>query len=227
MKFSKYLVIIFLLLTNHAKAQVNNADSLALVDLYNQCNGTNWTNNSGWLITNVAGWQGVTVASNRVTELSLNNNLLNGNLPSSFCNLTALKYLYVSGNNLSGILPACFSLLTQLNTIDLHNNAFSGAIPAGITSFSQLADLLVEGNKFSNLPDMSAMPELSNLNIYDNRFTFEDILPNTSIINFQYTPQDSIGIRIDTLVDIKIRFICLVLLPESETITSGTSQVLC
>src|SRR6476660_1587746 len=81
-------------------AQVNVQDSLALVDLYNNTNGPNWTNNNNWLtVASVRNWTGVSVSSdNRVVYLFLEQNNLTGTIPSQLENLTQLIYLRL-GNN--------------------------------------------------------------------------------------------------------------------------------
>ena len=47
------------------------ADSLALVELYNSTNGPGWTNNDNWLTGSIDTWYGITVSGDRVTEINL------------------------------------------------------------------------------------------------------------------------------------------------------------
>lgn len=185
-----------------AFTQVNVQDSLALVNLYNNTNGINWKNNSNWLVTSVNSWYGITIKSGRVDIIDLSNNNLQGNLPTGFCGLTSLRYLYLSDNALSGALPVCFTNLDSLNSIDLSNNNFTDSIPSDITKFPLLADLWIQGNHFNQLPDLSGVPEISNVYIQNNEFTFEDIEPNIGINNFVYSPQDSICS--DTIINVTV-----------------------
>ena len=54
-------------------------DSLALVDLYNNTDGPNWTDNTNWLSAElIDNWVGVTVLDNRVVFFNLFNNKLKG-----------------------------------------------------------------------------------------------------------------------------------------------------
>lgn len=205
-----YILFLYCFLSNISviKGQVLVSDSLALVDLYNQCGGNSWTNNSGWLTTlPVSSWQGVTVMAGRVDVLQLISQNLTGSLPNSFCNLTEMRYLYLAHNNLTGDLPSCFSNLVNLNSVDFTNNKFTGAIPSEIVNFPHFADLIIDGNDFTDLPDMTSMPELSILTVTNNKFTFEDFIPNNNLnfqpVLFEYSPQDSVDTRVDSLVGLR------------------------
>jgi hypothetical protein len=59
-------------------------DSLALVKLYNTAGGSGWTNKTNWLTGRLSTWYGVTVAGNRVSSVSLNNNNLVGTADITF-----------------------------------------------------------------------------------------------------------------------------------------------
>ena len=203
MKIGLVTTLMFFLLSVKIFAQVLSSDSLALVDFYNATSGNSWGNKANWLSGIVGSWQGITIDSNRVTNINLSGNNLSGSLPISFCNLTRLKYLYLSDNNLSGNLPSCFGNLISLNTIDFRNNKFTGAIPSTVINFPKLADIFISNNQFDQLPDLSSLTEFSNLLVQNNKFTFEDLEPNIGVLNFQYIPQDSVDIRTDTIVDIK------------------------
>ena len=87
----------------------------ALIALYKQTNGPNWTNNKNWTIPKpLDEWYGVTTdADGRVTELNLRDNNLSGLLPPSLSNLANLKTLNLAFNAaLSGPLPQGFTRLT-------------------------------------------------------------------------------------------------------------------
>ena len=95
-------------------------DGLALWALYQSTNGAGWTNNSGWTqgATPTAAWNGVTVASARVTELDLNNNGLRGRIPAQLAELTKLTTLDLSDNNqLRGFIPDLSG--TAVSSLDL------------------------------------------------------------------------------------------------------------
>ncbi len=88
-------------------AEPANPERVALVALYNETDGPNWSNDNNWL-TNVAlrYWYGVeTDGSGRVITLNLNNNELSGRIPPELGNLTRLQTLYLYSNDLSGPIP--------------------------------------------------------------------------------------------------------------------------
>ncbi len=167
-------------------------DSLALVALYNSTDGANWTDKTNWLTGPVSSWAGVSIVGNRVQTLSLDSNNLNGTLPPEFCDFSGLQYIFLNKNLLSGTIPSCIGSDSSINSIDLSNNQFSGAFPAVFaTAMPNLADIWISNNTFTDFPDLHGVPELSNLHVDGNLFTFEDVVPNASILNlgYVYAPQ--------------------------------------
>ena len=58
------------------------------------------------------------------------------------------------------------------------------------------------GNQFIDLPDLSAIPNLVEMKIERNKFTFEDIERNIDVAAiFTYSPQDSLGLERDTTIN--------------------------
>ena len=103
MKTLKLIAICFLV-TAHSFANVSSTDKDALIALYNATNGAEW--NSSWdLNAPVNSWYGVKLESDRVVEINLQFNNLNGMLPQEIGNLTSLKVLNLGFNKLKGNLP--------------------------------------------------------------------------------------------------------------------------
>ncbi|MEP7291530.1 MAG: tandem-95 repeat protein, partial [Chloroflexota bacterium] len=133
--------------TNCAQqAQITQGECNALVNFYNTTNGANWTNHSGWNVTNTpCSWYGIGCSQGHVERIALNNNNLNGQLPAlpAFVQEVyfdhnhlvgsipvlplTIEYLQLSRNQLTGSIP---ELPASLQTLILYENQLSGAIPA-------------------------------------------------------------------------------------------------
>ncbi|WP_422105659.1 leucine-rich repeat domain-containing protein [Winogradskyella sp.] len=162
------LLMLISIFTNGIVMAQSQVEIDALIDFYNATDGPNWTNNTNWNTSEpVSTWFGVTVSSNQVTGLSMNNNNVNGTLPESFGDLTNLLSINMRNNGLTGNLPSSFGNLTNLSVLRFSGNAFTGQIPSGIGSFSNLRDLDFGNNDFSG----TIPPELGNLSNLE-RFSF-------------------------------------------------------
>jgi Leucine-rich repeat (LRR) protein len=163
-----FLLVITLLFTLNSQAQTLETDRLALIDLYNNTTGSNWTNKTGWTVPgtngdNPCGWFGVTCSGGRVSEISLYNNNLTGTIPTSIGTISALKLLSLGSNHLSGIIPVQISNLTNLTGLYLYLNQLSGAIPIEIGNLSQLRRLSLYNNQLTGTIPV----ELSNLTLLE------------------------------------------------------------
>lgn len=153
---------------------VNEADSLALIDLYNATNGNSWTNHDNWLTPSpLCTWHGITTSSHRVVRIDLGVNNLAGTLPSSFGNLTNLQSLYLYNNKLTGSLPASLSKLLNLKELLLSNNQFSGAIPSSIGKLIALEQLDLANNQFGKSIPLSigSLVNVQYLNLNNNQLS--------------------------------------------------------
>ncbi|MEO1623929.1 MAG: gliding motility-associated C-terminal domain-containing protein [Bacteroidota bacterium] len=193
-------------------------DSLALIAIYNNTNGPSWT--TQWDLNQaVCTWYGINMDDDGyVTELELNNNNLVGSLPPQIGDLSRMEILQLDNNRLSGNMPADISRLSELKILFLDDNEFVGTIPDGYANLRNLQTFYLDNNQitggipfgFTNLPNLTALdffrnqidslPDLSGLNlqrnrfnIYSNKLTFDDILPNIGFaLDDNYRPQDSV-----------------------------------
>ena len=172
----KNRILLFLLLIstgfNHLDAQINEHDSLALVDLYQSTNGKDWSTNNNWLTAKpVSSWYGVTVSGNRVRGLLLDFNNLKGALPSSIGNLTAITSLSASFNEISGAIPDSIGALSSLEDLDMEYNKLSGSIPASFTNLTALELVSLNNNRLTGrLPrDVERLTNLEYFNVFFNR----------------------------------------------------------
>ncbi|HIF14834.1 MAG TPA: hypothetical protein EYQ86_05750, partial [Bacteroidetes bacterium] len=227
----KYLQIIFFLLfvynnSGKLRAQINNADSLALVNFFFNTNGAGWTNNTNWLTGSVSSWHGVSVFNNRVTSLNLLGNNLSGVLPFSIGNLTMLSYLNLSNNNLLGAIPGTIGNLSQLIRLNLSHNQLSGTMPDSlgqlvnlmelylnnnelsdtvssvVVNIDSLKQLYLNNNLFTSLPDIQNA-SLTHCALENNSFTFKDFYDNLQIAGTyqSISPQSKVGSPVDTSID--------------------------
>ena len=193
-------------------AQINVQDSLALVDIYNATNGSNWNNSTNWLIGKAKTWYGVDVdtIANRVIQLDLDNNNLTGYIPSSIGNLTLINEIHIYNNNLTGNIPQTIGRLTHLNWIEAQNNQlsgiltdsicrltnitaihignnnFTGKVPDSLNQLPHLNTFGINNNQFDRLPDFSAITNawIADYEVENNHFTFGDIEPNMLLGSF-------------------------------------------
>ena len=123
-------------------------DRAALVALYEETRGADWTNRANWLTDAPIGdWHGVdTDATGRVTRLSLRGNNLSGEMPAELGSLDYLSQLELDNNKLTGSIPATIGQLANLEHLWLYNNALSGPIPAEFGELENLKILLVYNN---------------------------------------------------------------------------------
>src|SRR6266540_2557783 len=150
---STLFCLAFALFTNiciTVNAQVNQHDSLALVDLYNSTNGPNWKHHTNWLTSApLSSWWGVTVTNARVTQIHLPANYLEGNIPSSLGHIVNLVELGLSTNRLSGSIPASLGNLINLQRLDFHYNQLSGDIPSSLGNLVNLQNLALDINQLT------------------------------------------------------------------------------
>lgn len=67
---------------------------------------------------------------NRLEELWLHGNRLNGSIPEGLGRLSRLRELYLNANELVGCIPCSFSKLTNLEGLNVSWNQLSGGFPA-------------------------------------------------------------------------------------------------
>ena len=135
------------IIPNHADHPQLVEDCTVLLDLQPTLAGTatlNWGAN-----TALTSWNGITVGSldgiQRVTELDMDGQGLNGTIPAQLGQLSALRELRLAwGNQLTSSIPAELGRLTRLTFLNLAANHLSGPIPPELGSIGpQLTHLVL------------------------------------------------------------------------------------
>ncbi|GMN57729.1 hypothetical protein TIFTF001_026834 [Ficus carica] len=107
-----------------------------------------------------------------LSTLLLGNNLLNGSIPNSLCQLERLEVLDLSRNMLAGEVPRCWRDTQWLYVVDLSYNKLSGLIPKSIGHLLYLKRLHIEENNLTGkLPlSLSNCKDLEILDLGENKF---------------------------------------------------------
>ena len=165
----------------HLYGTILQSDKDALLALYNATDGPNWTNHDNWDTTEkVYNWYGIKMRGNRVIEIDLQNNNLNGTIPSNIGDLTELLKLNLSYNgsnyypgDLHGSIPPEIGNLTSLEYLWIDFANLSGNIPPEIGNLSNLKDLALWYNQLTGSipPEIGNLSNLETLTVEDNPLT--------------------------------------------------------
>jgi predicted outer membrane repeat protein len=119
--------------------EISKKECQALIALYESTDGENWTDNSGWNVTNTpCNWYGVTCKKGSVGELELSNNNLNGSISAKFFKLKKLEKLDLSYNDIDASILKNVKKLKNLETLWLNNCKLSGKIPNSLMKLKKL-----------------------------------------------------------------------------------------
>jgi len=168
-----------------AHAQVAAGERAALIALYQQTAGDQWTKRDNWCKTaqclvdplafNDPGtectWYGVVCGIAGIVQfvfaIQLDNNNLAGTLPA-LGGFAQLSIFTASHNNLSGPIPDLSTLLS-LQWFQVFDNQLTGPIP---DTGPQLFDLVLDNNQLSgSLPAFDSSPYLQTLEVGGNRLS--------------------------------------------------------
>lgn len=172
-------------------------DSLALVLFYQIMGGPGW--NTTWNLQQpIDTWYGITVDPQLgcVTAVDLSGNNVKGQLNAlRDWNIERLTYLDLSDNDITGSIPA-FTRMSRLQELLLAGNNLKSGLPA-FTGQPELTRLDLADNDLTGyIPAYEHLENLQELHLENNRFTFEDILPNVDKLAPEtYVPQQMLRQR--------------------------------
>ncbi|KAH9613898.1 hypothetical protein KSS87_010718 [Heliosperma pusillum] len=153
-------------------SQVPTSDHQILLNIKEQWNNQapmqSWNSS-----TSYCQWPGVfcTDDDEAVTGISLGSLSLNGEIPSSICELKNLTSLDVGDNNIKGNFPTFLYNCTKLQILNLSQNYFQGLLPNDLHKLSpNLKHIDLSGNNFSgDIPSSIAqLKELVTLHLDQN-----------------------------------------------------------
>ncbi|CAL4892389.1 unnamed protein product [Urochloa decumbens] len=112
----------------------------------------------------------VTNLSRSLEYLVLGSNHITGTIPTGIGNLVSLSMLYLDDNKITGPIPASIGELHNLYTLDLSKNKLYGNIPTSFGNFGQLSELYLQENNLSGaIPaDLAGCKNLLALNLSSN-----------------------------------------------------------
>ncbi|KAM7467932.1 hypothetical protein LguiB_015494 [Lonicera macranthoides] len=140
-------------------------------------------NNLSGIIPNIWGAK-VSNSSYMLQSLTLDHNLLVGQIPTSLSKLTSLEVINLSHNRINGTIPNEFSSLSRLQVLDLSNNGINGHIPPSIGNISTLNQIDLSNNTFNGgIPNSLAnLPNLTSFDVSYNNLS--GIVPSRLLQKF-------------------------------------------
>lgn len=160
-----------------AQSAIPQTERQALVELYDATIGSSWTRSDGWLgnAGSECSWYGVHCdqTESTVLELTLEENNLNGTIPSSIGQLTGLVELFLYTNQLTGSIPPELAQLQELERLDLSQNRLTGPIPPGLGDLIHLTELYLQMNQLSGSipPELGQLTNVGELGLWVNLLT--------------------------------------------------------
>ncbi|KAL5735770.1 hypothetical protein ACOSP7_030225 [Xanthoceras sorbifolium] len=103
--------------------------------------------------------------------ISVANNKLTGEIPSSFCSFSSILYIDLSYNNFSGMIPQCLASYGELLSLNLRMNNFYGSIPQTFSMCYRLMSLRFSDNQLEGPlpPSLANCSSLQALDVGNNR----------------------------------------------------------
>ena len=180
-----FLIFIFYPPCTYANTHCNPEHEKILLELYEKTNGPDsWYRSYGWNsseITNCCEWDGIECDALNwtVQSINLDMNRLQGTLPSSIWNLTALTVFSIYSNGyLHGTISSKIQNLTKLKKLNLARCNFKKKLPSGIGNLRELKYFDIHDNQFmGSLPfSIGNLKNLIKLDLSENNIS--GILPN-------------------------------------------------
>lgn len=118
-------------------------------DDYGDTNQTIVLDTYGDLEAHECEWTGVICVNNTVTQLTLGNQYMEGQIPGEIGYLSDLKYLDLARNQITGIIPDGLYELKKLEELYLYQNKLTGKLSTRVGRLRRLTHLHLSHNRLS------------------------------------------------------------------------------
>ncbi|MBV6648029.1 MAG: leucine-rich repeat domain-containing protein, partial [Cyclobacteriaceae bacterium] len=85
-------------------------------------------------------------------------------------------------------------LNNRVTQVNLQGSGLTGEVPGKIRDITSLETLDFGGNNLTGIPNLSQMPNLTSLDVTENRLEFDDLEPNVSVTGLSFANQQDIGV---------------------------------
>nr|XP_004516063.1 receptor-like protein 7 [Cicer arietinum] len=126
-----------------------------------------------------------------LVNIYLNDNSINGSIPSFLFTLPLLENIILSFNHFSNVEEFTIMSSSKLNIIDLSNNDLSGSFPTSILQLGSLSVLDVSSNRLNGSLQLDKFLELRNLTYLD--LSFNNFSINVNVENADQTSFNNIA----------------------------------
>ncbi|XP_048435863.1 putative receptor-like protein kinase At3g47110 [Pyrus x bretschneideri] len=103
-----------------------------------------------------------------LTTLALSINNMSGSLPDNMCErLSSIQRFYLNQNQLDGLIPSKLGQCKELRVIELEDNNFRGSIPKSLGNLTHLSNIFLSNNNLEGtIPDeIGDLPQLEDLRL--------------------------------------------------------------
>nr|XP_043625432.1 receptor-like protein 7 [Erigeron canadensis] len=162
---------------------------------------------------------------NRLEDLYLQSNMIQGTFPLSVCNMSHLHCLDMSNNSIGGSIPHCLRDISSLQVIDLRTNHFHGTIPSFCENHNVIGGLFLNGNRLQGaLPtSLSSCESLEILDVGNNHLngTFPGWLGGLVNLQVLILKSNNFHGRIEIPSKVKLPFPSLIVFDLSHNTFEG------
>lgn len=112
-------------------------------------------------------------------------------------------------NWLGGTIDTWFGVTVNgqsITAVTLPGNNLKGPVADPLVDILSLQTIDLSGNAITAIPDFTLNPEISTLNVSDNRLDFGSLEPNASVPGLDYLIQGDIGVPSDSVIEVGTAF---------------------